>query len=375
MSRDDDLEFYDDISDAYDEDEDYTYEDRPVRRARRDDRRYDRRNAYEDDVDDRDPDEDYDDRRRSRDDDYDDRYDDAEDYDDYDEEDDDRKAARGRGGKGGGVRRVLNWVIPFVMLAIIVVAGGLFIRDFLTYKQASDEYALVKERIVIPEDEPLVEEDGITYPDLDIDLDALQAMNEDFVCVIYIPALELYYPVAHSKDNQEYLTTTFEGTYNPSGCIFLDANASEDFSDINTFIYGHNMKNETMFGILKEFSAKEDLCASDPYVYLYLRDGSVLKYHIFAYYTTPVDDPLYNAIEGDKAYDAYVQRAQSRSYYEPSEDEADDFTLRPNLLTLSTCWGTDHKNNFVVQSALIGKADRAVAVTEDVEEGTAATAN
>lgn len=277
--------------------------------------------------------------------------------------------------KGGIGRSIVSYGILFLILVVLFGAGYLFLRDFLTYKAASDEYALVKENIVIPEDDAVVEIDGITYPDLEIDLDALLATNEDFVGVLYIPALQLYYPVAHSHDNLEYLSTTFEGTKNPSGCIFLDANASEDMTDINTFIYGHNMKNETMFGILKEFSRQEDLCATNPYFYLYLKDGSVNKYHIFAYYTTPVDDELYDSFEGDDAYDAYVARAQSRSYYEPSEEEADDFTQRPNLVTLSTCWGTDHKNNFVVQGAFMGKADHAIETTEEVKEGTAATAN
>lgn len=344
----DDTEYEDDQDTEYERDYDDRYDDRYDHRGR--DREY---QAYDD---------------RDR---YDGRDYDASYEDDYDDRDvHDRKNRRR--GKGSSI---VSFLILILILSVLFFSAYKFMEEFLTYKAASDEYTLVKEKIVIPEDDAMVDEGGITYPDLAIDLDALYATNPDFVCVIYIPALELYYPVAHSHDNSEYLRTTFEGTTNPSGCIFLDANASEDFTDNNTFIYGHNMKNETMFGILKEFSKQDDLCVSNPYVYLYLRDGSVLKYHIFAYYTTPVNDELYDSFSGDEAYDAYVTRAQARSYYTPAEEETDDFTLRPNLLTLSTCWGTDHKNNFVVQSALIGKADRAVEVTEDVQEGTAATAN
>lgn len=267
-----------------------------------------------------------------------------DDYDDYDDYEDERPRRR------GGI--FFSYIFPFVVLAILVVFSILFLREWLTYKAAGDEYALVKEKIVIPE-EPEAAEEEFTYPHLDIDFEALLASNSEFVCVLYVPALDLYYPVAQAEDNTKYLTTTFEGTTNPSGCIFLDSVASPDFSDINTFIYGHNMKNETMFGSLKEFSAQEDLCASNPYMYVYLADGTVNKYHIFSYYTTPVSDAVYSTITNDTAYDAYIMRAQSRSYYAPSDEEADDFTLRPNLLTLSTCWGNDHKNNFVVHGALV----------------------
>lgn len=297
------------------------------------------------------------------------RYRESEDYDEYDEYDDIEEPRRKKGIKN----YIISYGVLILILAVLFGSAYLFLREYLNYKVAVDEYDLVKEKIVVQED-AIIEEDGITYPDLDIDFDELMATNSDFVGVLYIPALQLYYPVAHSHDNLEYLKTTFEGTTNSAGCIFLDANASADFTDNNSFIYGHNMKNETMFGILKEFSAQDGLCASDPYFYLYLPDGSVNKYHIFAYYTTPVDDQLYDAFEGDKPYDAYVMRAQSRSYYEPSEDEADDFTTRPNLVTLSTCWGTDHKNNFVVHGAFVGKATKAVETTEEVQQGTAATA-
>lgn len=266
----------------------------------------------------------------------------------------------------------LTYLIPIAAFIVFVVFATLAAKEWLTYKAAGDEYALIKEKIVIPEDTSEAE-DGMTYPALDIDFDSLLATNPEFVCVLYIPALDLYYPVAQADTNEKYLTTTFEGTTNPSGCIFLDKDASPDFSDINTFIYGHNMKNETMFGSLKRFSAEEDLCQTHPYMYVYLADGTVLKYHIFSYYTTPVNDALYNGISTDREYDSYVIRAQSRSYYAVPEEEQDDFEVRPNLLTLSTCWGNDHKNNFVVHGALLGKADTAVDVSAESAESADAT--
>lgn len=267
----------------------------------------------------------------------------------------------------------LTYLIPIAAFIVFVVFATLAAKEWLTYKAAGDEYALIKEKIVIPEDAPEVEsEDGMTYPALDIDFDSLLATNPEFVCVLYLPALDLYYPVAQADTNEKYLTTTFEGTTNPSGCIFLDKDASPDFSDINTFIYGHNMKNGTMFGSLKLFSSDETLCDSHPYMYLYLADGTVLKYHIFSYYTTPVNDALYNGISSDREYDTYIIRAQSRSYYAVPEEEQDDFEARPNLLTLSTCWGNDHQNNFVVHGALLGRADTAVDATAESTDTTIA---
>ena len=169
--------------------------------------------------------------------------------------------------------------------------------------------------------------------------------------------LNLTYPIAQSTGNDKYLHTTFEGTRNASGCIFLDSAASKDFSDSNSFIFGHNMKNGTMFGSLKQFLQKEELCDEDPYIYIYQKD-QVLVYRIFAYYTIPVRDDVYDDFSGDDGYDAYVADARKHSVYHASQDEKIDWSSRPNLLTLSTCYATGHVNNFIVQAALVEKVEQ-----------------
>lgn len=266
-------------------------------------------------------------------------------------------------------RRRFGWLIPAVLLMIFVFFFANFMREFLTYQQAKNEYkGLGKYIEVIPEGEeapsdaeaeestpeaPEEDEKGqYQYPNLQIDYDGLTATNSEFTGVIYIPVLNLTYPIAQSTGNDKYLHTTFQGTSNASGCIFLDCAASKDFSDPNSFVFGHNMKNETMFGSLKRFLQKEELCDEDPYIYIYQKD-QVLVYRIFAYYTIPVRDDVYDDFSGDDGYDAYVADAGKHSVYHSSQDEKIDWSSRPKLLTLSTCYGTGHVNNFVVQAALV----------------------
>ena len=266
-------------------------------------------------------------------------------------------------------RRRFGWLIPAVLLMIFVFFFANFMREFLTYQQAKNEYkGLGKYIEVIPEGEeapsdaeaeestpeaPEKDEKGqYQYPNLQIDYDGLTATNSEFTGVIYIPVLNLTYPIAQSTGNDKYLHTTFQGTSNASGCIFLDCAASKDFSDPNSFVFGHNMKNETMFGSLKRFLQKEELCDEDPYIYIYQKD-QVLVYRIFAYYTIPVRDDVYDDFSGDDGYDAYVADAGKHSVYHSSQDEKIDWSSRPKLLTLSTCYGTGHVNNFVVQAALV----------------------
>lgn len=266
-------------------------------------------------------------------------------------------------------RRRFGWLIPAVLLVVFVFSFANFMREFLTYQQAKNEYKELGKYIeVIPEGEEASsdaeaeestpeapeedEKEQYQYPNLQIDYDGLTATNSEFVGVIYIPVLNLTYPIAQSTGNDKYLHTTFEGTRNASGCIFLDCAASKDFSDPNSFIFGHNMKNGTMFGSLKQFLQKEELCDEDPYIYIYQKD-QVLVYRIFAYYTIPVRDDVYDDFSGDDGYDAYVADAGKHSVYHSSKEEKIDWSSRPDLLTLSTCYATGHVNNFIVQAALV----------------------
>lgn len=266
-------------------------------------------------------------------------------------------------------RRRFGWLIPAVLLVVFVFSFANFMREFLTYQQAKNEYKELGKYIeVIPEGEEAPsdaeaeestpeapeedEKEQYQYPNLQIDYDGLTATNSEFVGVIYIPVLNLTYPIAQSTGNDKYLHTTFEGTRNASGCIFLDCAASKDFSDSNSFIFGHNMKNGTMFGSLKQFLQKEELCDEDPYIYIYQKD-QVLVYRIFAYYTIPVRDDVYDDFSGDDGYDAYVADAGKHSVYHSSKEEKIDWSSRPDLLTLSTCYATGHVNNFIVQAALV----------------------
>ena len=117
---------------------------------------------------------------------------------------------------------------------------------------------------------------------------------------IYIPVLELSYPEVQGEDNTHYLHYTYEGTANSCGSIFLDSETAADMSDRNSFVYGHNMRNGSMFGSLKKFRKDPYLAESNPYIYYYTEDHAY-KYKIFAYYITQVGSKTYVPFDEDFA--------------------------------------------------------------------------
>ena len=264
----------------------------------------------------------------------------------------------------------IHYLIPTVLFISMIVFGGLFLRDFLEYKAAEDEYASLQDHIIISEEpkkeeskkEKKLEEDfddeeeeepvDLLHPHFQIDYGALAGVNGDFTAVLHVPALSITYPVVKSKDNEDYLHKTFEGKVNFAGSIFLDANAKGSYDHKNTFIFGHNMKNGTMFGKLKNFLRDEQLTNSNPYVFLCRPEG-ITRYRIFTYYLTTVESPIYNDFEGEKGYDQYVSLVKRLSSYRNFPKESIDFSLRPDIITLSTCSGpSGGDQRFIVQAAL-----------------------
>lgn len=263
-------------------------------------------------------------------------------------------------------KKIINILIPLALVLIIAIALYKIISIQLEYRKAQDEYReleayVVKEPIgdLMPEvgsgqlqdksdasADPPEEHNTGEEPDstesngdviLHIDEDGLRAINEDYRAWLQIPALKLSYPLVSGRDNDYYLHYTFERKYNVAGCLFIDCETASDFSDRNTFIYGHNMKNGSMFGSLKRFQKEQGLCASDPYFYIYQGD-LIYQYEIFAYYTTEYTSDSYRLIDTEEEYDAYIAGVNRLTEYVPERDI--DFLARPNIVTLSTCAGS-----------------------------------
>ena len=137
------------------------------------------------------------------------------------------------------------------------------------------------------------------------------------------------------EDNNYYLKHSFEGESVNAGCIFMDCEASADWSDRNTFVFGHNMRDESMFGSFKNLLKGTASCEENPYFYIYTED-KVYIYEIFAYYETRSTSDRFATFTSDASYDDYVQWATEHSLYASDADLSD----RGNIVSLSTCYGS-----------------------------------
>lgn len=183
-----------------------------------------------------------------------------------------------------------------------------------------------------------------------LDLNNLQAANPDVIGWMYLPDTQINYPLLYAGDNDAYLYTAWDGTYNVAGSIFLEARNDPMLSDFNTIIYGHNMRDGSMFASLLNYKDRAFL-ETHPNVYIATGDG-IFRYSIFSSYEAPVVSDTYRLIfKNDTEMQTAINHYESSSVWEcPFLPTCTD-----SILTLSTCTGNgQYETRWVIQAMLTG---------------------
>lgn len=233
---------------------------------------------------------------------------------------------------------------PWIRIILFTVSSAVFaasagqILSVLKERQDSvREYKQARETFLTEKQRP----SGDPFPELEVQLEELKRVNPDGAAWIYYPEAGISYPVALEREEEagKYLHTTFEGAENPAGCIYMPAGTDPGLHQLNTFLYGHNMKDGTMFGSLKEIFRQPE-AAEDPYFYLWTQEQEVIHFRVFALCVTENDSPLYTVPLNKEAYSGYIEAVMAQSVRLPL-DEAETEAIKEGrpLVTLSTCYG------------------------------------
>lgn len=248
--------------------------------------------------------------------------------------------------KSRSVMGIFSTIVLILAVCVFLYAAYQLFGIFREYKKGTDEYDSLREYVQVtePEEEEQVDENGQVIPanefpqcPIHVDFLSLKKINADIVGWIYIEAIpSISYPVVKGTDNEYYLTHTVEGVKNSSASIFLDYRNASDFSDSNTIIYGHNMKNQSMFGILSKMT-EQDVYEKSPYIWIITETGEIC-YEVFSARNIPDTDALYSAFQVEPSQfktmlDGYL------SYSQIKTDVTFDGTEK--IITLSTCTSND----------------------------------
>lgn len=218
------------------------------------------------------------------------------------------------------IRRYAENVIMACLILIVLISGYKIFTILKNYNQNQGIYEDLSSK---------ANPDGFTG---DIDFDALREINPDIVAWLYYEGTMINYPIVKGSDNDKYLHTMFDGTYSDFGTLFVDAVTENPFKQFNTIVYGHHMKNGSMFGELKKL--KDPAYAQEhPQMELITPEG---KFHleIWAFLNQPSNSNIYTTnIHNKQERAEYIEMVKEISEYNTSTEVAPE----DRLVVLSTC--------------------------------------
>ena len=235
--------------------------------------------------------------------------------------------------KSGGKRRVLM----FILLAVFLISGALTVHQYLEDKRIQEEYERLAEEAArqtteaptepeTEETEPL--EEAYVSP---IDFEALTAENPDTIGWIRIPDTNVDYPIVQGTDNDFYLDHDFYGKESAAGSIYLDFESEADLQGRNQILYGHNMKNGSMFKDINRYKDPEYF-KEHQYFSIYTPEREICLKAVSCYYGEAKPIVRMTGFKTQETFDEFV-----RTMVEPcSYKEEVEYPAR-SIFTLVTC--------------------------------------
>jgi len=270
------------------------------------------------------------------------------------------------------MKRKLRISLLICLTVVFLGSFGVVMHRNIQFKQSEEAYQEAEELTQKVWEEPIQEaatplaelpeepegwREAPVYddPNMDemrsIDLAALREVNPDVVGWIRIPGTQLDYPLMQGEDNQYYLERTWKGEPNAAGSIFLEQYSSADLSDFNTIVYGHRMKNGSMFAPLKNYS-QLSYWEEHPYVYI-LDDAGAHRYEVFAAYEVSIRETTYRLGVQEEEKQVFLDDWMGWSVIETGIEPA----VHDRILTMSTCTGRGYDTRWVVQARLAAALD------------------
>ena len=232
------------------------------------------------------------------------------------------------------MKRMINNILLIICIFIFCISTWKLYGYYRSYMKAKDTYSkIAKENVKISKNERK------------IDFKKLKSQNQDIAGWIYIRGTTIDYPIVQGKDNEEYLHQDFNKKKSSSGTIFLDNNCKKDFTSDNNIIYGHHMKNGTMFAQLLKFREKSFLKKHNE-IMIFTPDRTIhLK--VISAYAQKAQNKIPVTFANDKQKKAYIKKIESMSEQTIKTSRIND----SHIYTFVTCSYEGEDNRTYVHAA------------------------
>ena len=179
----------------------------------------------------------------------------------------------------GRARRIISTILFIIFFVIMIISGTkiyFWVSENMKNKGIIEE---ISNYVVVDENN-----------NTKVDFEKLKEENSDTVAWLKVNGTNIEYPVVKSDNNDYYLTRSFDKSYNTAGWIFMDCNNEADGTDKNAVIYGHNRRDGSMFGSLKNILTDEWKNNENNFTIQYITEKGEEEYQVFSVYSIEKED-------------------------------------------------------------------------------------
>lgn len=249
-------------------------------------------------------------------------------------------------------------VITVCLIGIILVSGYKIGKTMWEYQVAKSAYTNISEKTAKVDPKQFT---GV------VDWKALKKVNPDVQGWLYQKGTVINYPVVQGTDNDTYLHTRFDKQWSGGGTLFVDCRMEKDFKGFNSIIYGHHMKDGSMFRSIRGYTKEDGYYDKHKTLELATPHGN---YHLMvfsAFITKATDEDTYKMTYDEAEKQAYIDRAWERSELPITRDSV-DVTKNDRLVTLSTCAYDYEEARYIVMCKMVPWTKAEVQAGKDAQK-------
>lgn len=253
------------------------------------------------------------------------------------------------------MRKAVTVILILLLSGILIFASYMAIKEVREYEEAEQLYEELQEEYVETKptedtepDETPEQTEPIEAAPITVDFTSLLEQNSDIVGWIYCPDTPINYPVVQAEDNDRYLRRDLNGKYLVSGTVFVDYRNGAIGEDANYIVYGHNMKDGSMFSSLAKY--KEQSYYDEHPILYYLTPNGDYKIELYAGIVVKRDALIYVPNPDEAEFTEFLRNAKDKSTFKSDVEMTENDTL----ITLSTCSYEYNNARYIV----IGKLNK-----------------
>lgn len=249
-------------------------------------------------------------------------------------------------------------VITVCLVGIILVSGYKIGKTLWDYQVAKSAYTNISEKTAKVDPKQFT---GV------VDWKALKKVNPDVQGWLYQKGTVINYPVVQGTDNDTYLHTRFDKQWSGGGTLFVDYRMEKGFKGFNSIIYGHHMKDGSMFRSIRGYTKEDGYYDKHKTLELATPHGNYHLVVFSAFITKATDEDTYKMTYDEAEKQAYIDRAWERSELPITRDSV-DVTKNDRLVTLSTCAYDYEEARYIVMCKMVPWTKAEVQAGKDAQK-------